>query len=331
MAAVRAVVVQDLRGPGSALLKEVPEPTGSHPRANGRRLLVEVHAAGLSFIDPLQTRGLYQNGVPAPYVCGSELAGVVIEADSECGVEAGDRVSGIVWHGALAERALAIPEYLIRLPDHVTFVEGAAIYMNYSTAWYALDRAALRAGETVLVHGAAGGVGTAAVDLAGAFGSRVIAVVSSDAKAAVAERQGAYAIVRSDGQWLQQVRDLTGGRGADVVVDPVGGDRFTDSLRSLRIGGRLVVVGFAGGSIPTVKVNRLLHRNLTITGITMDVMEEEHPGTLARVRSAIERLLAAGRVHPVIGSVFPLEEAPTALRSMEERRAIGKVVVRVAG
>jgi len=326
---MRAVVVADLGGPSSAVLGDVPEPEGSHPRANGRRVLVEVHAAGLSFIDPLQTRGLYQNGVPAPYVCGSELAGVVLQADPGCGIEVGARVGGIVWQGALADRALAVPEYLIRIPDDVPFVEGAAIYMNYATAWYAFDRAGVRPGETVLVHGAAGGVGSAALDLASVFGARAIAVVSSPTKAALAERQGADAVVRSDGDWLRQVRDLSGGRGVDVVIDPVGGERFTDSLRSLRIGGRLVVVGFAGGSIPTVKVNRLLHRNLTITGITMDVMEEEHPGTLQRVRSAVECLVAEGRVHPVVGSVFPLEEAASALALMEERRALGKVVVRV--
>lgn len=328
---MRAVVIEELGGPAAARLREVPEPEGSHPRAAGQRVLVEVHAAGLSFIDPLQTRGLYQNGVPAPYVCGSELAGVVLEADPGSGVVAGDRVAGIVWQGALAERALAVPEYLIRLPVDVPFTEGAAIYMNYATAWYAFDRAGLRADETVLVHGAAGGVGTAALDLASVVGARSIAVVSSDAKAAVALRLGADAVVRSDGRWLEELRSLTEGHGADVVIDPVGGDRFTDSLRALRIGGRLVVVGFAAGSIPTVKVNRLLHRNLTITGITMDAMEEEHPGTLARVRAAVERLVHDHRVHPLVGSVFALDQATAALQAMEERRSLGKVVVRVAG
>ncbi|MFD4972853.1 NADPH:quinone oxidoreductase family protein [Streptomyces sp. NPDC058424] len=326
---MRAVLVEKLTGPDAAFLTDVPEPAGAHPRAEGQRLLVEVHAAGLSFIDPLQTRGLYQNGVPTPYISGSEVAGVVLEAPEGSGFAPGDRVGGIIWHGGLAERALALPEYTVKLPASVSFVEGAALYMNYATAWYAYHRAGVQPGETVLIQGAAGGVGTAALDLADAFGARAVAVVSTDEKAEVARRCGAAAVVRPDGPWLQEVRELTGGRGVQVVIDPVGGDRFTDSLRSLAIGGRLVVVGFTGGSIPTVKVNRLLHRNLTVTGITMDVMEQEHPGTLRLVRDSVQALAAEGCLHPFVGATFPLDQAPAALRSLEERAAVGKVVVMV--
>lgn len=324
---MRAVMIETLTGPQAARLIDIPEPDGAHPRAAGRRLLIDVHAVGLSFIDPLQTRGLYQNGIPAPYVCGSELAGVVLEAPADSGFVPGDRVGGIVWYGAVADRALAVPEYLIKLPEQMSFVEGAALYMNYATSWYAYDRAGVQPGETVLVHGAAGGVGTAAIDLAESFGARVFAVVSSDEKAEVAAKLGAHEIIRSDGDWLQQVRDRTDGRGVDVVIDPVGGDRFTDSLRSLVVGGRLVVVGFAGGSIPTVKVNRLLHRNLTITGITMDVMETARPGTLARVRDGVEALLHQGRLHPLVGAIYPMDRTTEALASLEDRSAVGKVVI----
>ncbi|MTD12459.1 zinc-binding dehydrogenase [Nakamurella sp. YIM 132087] len=326
---MRAVLVEELTGPETVRLTDLPEPLGAHPRAVGERLLVEVHAVGLSFIDPLQTRGLYQNGVPVPYVAGSEVAGVVLEAPSGSRFATGDRVGGIVWHGGLAERTLALPEYTVKLPDSLTFEQGASLYMNYSTAWYAYHRAAAQPGEIVLVQGAAGGVGTAALDLADVFGVTAIAVVSSDEKAAVAKASGAHEVVRSDGPWLQDVKDLTGGRGVHVVIDPVGGDRFTDSLRSLRQGGRLVVVGFTGGSIPTVKVNRLLHRNLTVTGITMDNMETEYPGTLRTVSDAVEGLAAAGRISPRVGRVFPFDEAGAAMRSLEERAATGKVVVRV--
>lgn len=324
---MKAILIEELTGPGAARLAEVSEPEGAHPRANGRRLLVDVHAAGLSFIDPLQTRGGYQNGVPVPYVSGSEVAGVVREAPEDSGFAPGDRVGGIIWHGGMAERALAIPEYTVKLPDSMSFVEGAALYMNYATAWYAYDRAGVRPGETVLVQGAAGGVGTAALDLAPAFGARTVAVVSTDEKARAAKECGADEVVRADGPWLEDARELTSGRGVQVVLDPVGGERFTDSLRALAIGGRLVVIGFTGGSIPTVKVNRLLHRNLTVTGITMDNMEKEYPGTLLRVRGAVQALAAEGRLHPLVGATFPLSEASTALASLENRSAVGKVVV----
>lgn len=326
---MRAVVVETLDGPRSATVQEIPAPEGAHRRAEGRRLLVDVHAVGLSFIDPLQTWGKYQGGVEAPYVCGSEISGRVVEAPEDSWVKVGDRVAGIVWQGAMAEQALAIDDFLIRIPDSMSYAEGACIYMNYSTAWYALDRAGAQPGETVLVTGAAGGVGTCVLDLGEAFGVSTIALVSSDAKEKVARDAGATHVVRSDGDWLTQVRELTGGRGVEVFVDMVGGDGFLDTVRSLRIGGRGVIVGFAGGSIPELRMNRLLLRNLTLTGITMDVMETEHPGTLERVRRGVQELLDAGRLTPAIGAVYPLERASEALASLDDRTAVGKVVVAV--
>lgn len=329
---MRAVVVPELTGPTAAVVQDVPEPEGAHRRANGRRVLVDVHAVGLSFIDPLQTWGKYQAGVDAPYVCGSELAGEVLEAPEDSWLKPGDRVSGIVWQGAMADRALALDDFVVKIPDSMTYAEGAGIYMNYATAWYALDRAGAKDGETVLVSGAAGGVGTCLLDLGPAFGVDTIALVSSEAKAAMAEQAGATHVVRTDGTagpWLDRVKDLTGGKGVEVFVDQVGADLFLDLVRSLRIGGRGVVVGFAGGSIPEVKVNRLLLRNLTLTGITMDVMETEHPGTLDRVRQGVQDLLDAGRLTPAIGATFPMERAGEALASLDDRTAVGKVVVTI--
>jgi NADPH2:quinone reductase len=326
---VRAVMVERLEGPEAARLAEAPEPAGAHERAGGLRVLVDVHAAGLSPIDVLQSYGRYQYGTPAPYIPGSEVAGVVAEADAASGFARGDRVAGIVFWGGLAERALLAPDYTVHLPEDVPFDAGAALYLNYSTAWYAYDRSHARPGDTVLVHGAAGGVGTALLDLAPVFGLRTIAVVSSEEKAQAASSLGATHVVRSDGPWLEEVRRITDGRGVQAVLDPVGGDRFTDSLRALRIGGTLVVIGFIGGSIPEVRVNRLLLRNLTVTGISMDTMDREHPGTLRRVRDAVEGLLAEGRLHPLIAERYPLAQGPTALARLDGRSVVGKVVVEV--
>jgi len=326
---VRAVLIDNLSGPGAARIGEAPIPVDAHHRAGGHRVLIDVKAAGVSVIDVLQSYGRYQYGVPAPYVTGSEVAGVVVEAQPESGFAAGDRVAGIVFWGGLAEQALIAPEYSIHLADEMSFAEGAATYLNFSTAWYAYYRSGIRPGGTVLVHGAAGGVGTAALDLAPVFGVRTIAVVSTDEKAALARSRGANDVVRSDGPWLDQVRELTDGRGVNVVFDPVGGDRITDSLRALRIGGTLVVIGFAGGSIPAIPANRLLLRNLTVTGISMDSMDTEYPGTLVHVRDEVQKLVDAGHIHPFVGSRFPFEHAAEALQLIEHRGALGKVVVDV--
>jgi NADPH2:quinone reductase len=340
---VQAIVIERLGGPEAAVLTDVPEPEHSHHRARGERVLIEVKAVGLSVIDVLQSRGAYQYGTETPYVLGSEVSGVVIEASPGSGFAAGDRVGSIVFWGGLADRAVVAPEYTAKLADGMSFEAGASVYLNYSTAWFAYWRAgfrpadgpgtetpASRSGGFALVHGAAGGVGTALLDLAPVFGVRPIAVVSSAAKEALARRAGAHDVVRTDveASWKDRVLELTGGRGVDVVMDPVGGDRFTDSLRALRVGGIVVVIGFAGGSIPEVRVNRLLLRNLSVTGISMDTFDDEYPGALVMVRNAIEGLMASGRIHPVVGEVFPFERAADAMRLIEARGALGKVVVR---
>jgi NADPH2:quinone reductase len=326
---MRAMVVTDLSGPDALQLVEVPEPAGSHWLANGQRMVVEVHAAAISFPDLLLTRGQYQHAIPAPYISGGEIGGIVLEAPSGSGFSPGDRVAGLVRSGAMAERVLAPPGYMLKLPDTMSFAEGAAVYINYTTAWFALHRVGAQAGETALVQGAAGGVGTAAIQVIKAFGARSIAVVSSDEKEQAVRRLGADEVVRSTGPWLDEVRALSGGRGVEIVIDPVGGDRFLDSLRALDIGGRMVVVGFAGGSIPTVKVNRLLLRNLTITGISMDVYEESHAGTVGMVNNAVQELAERGAIKPLIGARVPFEDGAEALRMMERRQAIGKIVVDV--
>jgi NADPH:quinone reductase len=324
---MRAVVVSELSGPDGASLAEVPEPEGGHWLTPDERLLIDVHAAAICFPDLLQTRGLYQHSVDPPFISGGEIGGVVLEAPPGSDLRPGDRVCGVVRRGAMAERVLAPPPFILRLPDHLSFAEGAALYINYTTAWFGLHRAGTQPGETVLLTGAAGGVGTAAIEVAKAFGARTIALVSSDEKEAAVRSLGADHVLRSTGPWLDEVRALTDGRGVEVVLDMVGGDRFLDAVRALAIGGRLVVVGFAAGQIPTIKVNRLLLRNLSLTGISMDIHEQEHPGTMARVNAAVQALADEGAIRPLIGARVPFEDGPEALRIMERREAIGKIVI----
>ena len=194
---MRAVVIPELTGPDAAVVRDLPEPVGAHPWAAGQRLLIDVHATGVSFPDLLQSRGEYQHGEPPPYVAGGEVAGVVLEAPEGSRFAPGDRVASLTLWGGLAERALGLPRYTVRIPDSMSWVEGAALQLNYSTAWFALWRVRATAGERVLVQGAAGGVGTATIQVALALGATPIAVVSSDEKERVAREAGADLVVRN--------------------------------------------------------------------------------------------------------------------------------------
>ena len=330
---MRAVQIVDLTGPDSALvLGELPEPDSgslSHPLTPDSGVLVEVHAAGVSFPELLQTRGEYQLKPPLPFIPGSEIAGIVREAPDGAAVKPGDRVAAFCALGGFAELAVA-PEFLtFALAPQLDFAQGAGLILNYHTAYFALVlRGRLTEGETVLVHGAAGGVGTAALQVAKGLGAHTIAVVSSDAKQHVAEQAGADAVVRSDGPWKDEAREISGG-GVHLVLDPVGGDRFTDSLRSLRETGRIVVVGFTGGSIPEVKVNRLLLGNTEVIGAGWGAYAMARPELCRDIDSALRPLIESGHVAPVVGARFPLERAADALREIDERRATGKVVLDV--
>ncbi|ADU00494.1 MULTISPECIES: NADPH:quinone oxidoreductase family protein [Mycolicibacterium] len=323
---MRAIQIAELSGPGAARLVEIDEPA-----ADDGTVLVEVHAAGVAFPDALQSRGLYQYKPEMPYTPGAEVAGVVRSAPAGAHVKAGDRVAGLTMLcGAMAEVVALQPERVFALPDSVSFEAGAGILFNDLTVQFALrTRGRLAAGETVLVHGAAGGIGTSTLRLAPAFGaSRTIAVVSTEEKADVARAAGATDVVLADG-FKDAVKELTGGRGVDIVVDPVGGDRFTDSLRSLAPGGRLLVVGFTGGDIPTVKVNRLLLNNVDAVGVGWGAWTMTHPGYLQEQWAELEPLLASGTVPAPEPVVYPLERAAEAIASLEDRSARGKVVVAV--
>jgi NADPH2:quinone reductase len=319
---MRAVQVVRLDGPSAVEVVDVPEPT-----PGDGQVLIEVHAAGVTYPEVLLSRGRYQLKPEPPFTPGSEVAGVVLSAPEGAGVRAGDRVAAFPGFGGFAEQVAVEPGNVFPLPDGVSFEAGAALPMNYLTMHFALvRRGRLRAGETVLVHGAAGGIGTAAIQLAKALGARVIGVVSSDTKADAARAAGADDVVLADG-FRQAVTELTGGRGVDVVVDPVGGDRFTDSLRSLAAEGRLLVIGFTGGEIPTVKVNRLLLNNIEVIGVGWGAFFLPRPGYLQEQWAELAPLLADGKLDPPLGSRYPLERAGDAITELDERRATGKVVL----
>jgi NADPH2:quinone reductase len=328
---VRAVQIAELTGPESALrLTDVPEPEPSHMLTPGSGVVVDVRAAGVSFPEVLQSRGEYQLKPDLPFVPGSEVAGIVRSAPAGAPVREGDRVAAFCALGAFAEVAVA-PEFLaFPLSEELDFDQGAALVLNYHTAWFALKlRGRLREGEWVLVHGAAGGVGTAALQVAKGLGARTIAVVSSDDKERVARGAGADEVARSDADWKDAARDLSGG-GVDLVLDPVGGDRFKDSLRSLREGGRLVVVGFTGGAIPEVRVNRLLLNNVEVVGAGWGAYALAKPDLCREIGGEIGRLVDEGHVRPWVGASFPLSRAADALKLIDGRGATGKVVLEVA-
>jgi NADPH:quinone reductase len=329
---MRAIQIADLSGPDSALREvDVPEPEASHMLTPGSGVLVDVEAAGVSFPEVLQTRGEYQMKPPLPFVPGSEVAGVVRSAPDGASVSAGDRVAAFPMLGGFAEVAVA-PDFLtFKLQDELDFRQGASLILNYHTAWFSLvTRGRLQAGETVLVHGAAGGVGTASIQVAKGVGAEVIAVVSTDEKERVAREAGADEVVRSDGEWREEAKELSGG-GVDLVLDPVGGDRFTDSLRSLAERGRVVVVGFTAGAIPEVKVNRLLLNNTEVIGAGWGAYVIAKPETNREIGAEISRLIDSGQVRPLVGAGFPLSVAGAAeaLNLIDGRGATGKVVLDV--
>lgn len=321
---MRAARVHTLDGPRAMKVEEVEDVTGGDDM-----VLVEVHRAGITFPDALQTRGLYQYKPDLPFIPGSEVAGVVKQAPAGSGFSPGDRVAAFPMLGGFAELVAAPVHMTFPLPDSVSLGAGAALPMNYLTVEFALGRRGrLAVGETVLVHGAAGGIGTAATQLAKALGAQVIAVTSTAEKGEVALAAGADHAIRVDG-FKDAVKELTDDRGVDIVVDPVGGDRFTDSLRSLATEGRLLVIGFTAGEIPTVKVNRLLLNNIEVVGVAWGAFVLPRPEEVQNQWTRLLPHLHAGHLDPPIGAEYPLEEAGEAVASLEERTATGKILLAV--
>lgn len=319
---MKAVQVAELKGPDGLVVSEVPEPTA------GSGHLIDVHAAGISYPELLLSRGLYQLKPDPPFILGSEVAGVIREPAEGSGAKAGDRVIAFTM-GGMAETAGTPVNMTFPLHDSLDFGQGCALFMNYHTAHFALERrAGMKAGESLLVHGAAGGVGTAAIQVGKALGGRVMAVVSTDEKEKVARDAGADEVARSDADWQSAAKEFGGG-GIDVVYDPVGGERLGQSLKVLAAEGRAVVIGFVEGSIPEIAVNRLLFRNVSLVGAAWGHFAFERPEYLAEVAADLDRMVGEGHLKPVIGGSYSMEEVPQALRDLDERRAIGKLVLQV--
>ena len=313
--------IVDFTGPAAVQWTQVEEPA-----ADGG-VVIDVVAAGVSFADLLQTTGAYQLKVPLPFTPGMDAAGLVRSARPELGLAAGQRVAVLVSSGCWQEVISAPAERVLALPDELSVEAGAALPLNYLTGLFALvRRGRAQPGETLLVHGGAGGVGTAAIQLGRALGLRTIAVVGDQAKRQFAVQSGADHVVLANG-WLAAVRELVGDRAVDLVLDPVGGDRMTDSLRSLAPEGQLLVLGFAAGEIPTVKVNRLLLGNTAVVGVASREFFDQQPDTVAELWAHLLELRRTRALADPPVQRFPFADARGALEAIAGRRATGKVVL----
>jgi NADPH:quinone reductase len=326
----RAAVCREYGPPECVLVSEIPAP--SLPAGAVR---VRVGAAAVNFPDVLLIANQYQVTVPVPFVPGSEFAGTVAEvSDGVAGVAVGDRVMGTALTGAFAEEVVVPAGSLTLVPDGVADPHAAGFGVAHRTAYHVLRSVAcVQPGERVLVLGAGGGVGLAAVQLGAVLGASVTAVASSEAKLAVATAYGATSVINhvcASGGLRQALRDAFPD-GVDVVVDPVGGDLAEPALRSLRWGGRFVTVGYASGTVPRIPLNLVLLKGCRILGFQFRDFAAHAPEDLARNEAALLELLAAGRALPHIGATFKLAEAAAALRYVADGNAIGKVVLDVAG
>lgn len=320
---MRALQCTALTGPDGVEIQEIAAPGADAP------VVVDVRAVGVAFPDLLLSRGEYQLKLEPPFTLGVEAAGRVVRAPEGSGLEVGQRVAAFGL-GMAAEQVAAAPEMVLPVPDALSDAQAAGLIMNYHTAHFALlRRGQLQPGDWVLIHGAAGGVGTAAIQVAKGAGARTIALVSSDAKEAVAREAGADEVIRPQEGWAKQAKAITGGAGVNVVLDPVGGDRVTDSLRALAEEGRLVVVGFTGGAIPTVALNRLLLKNIGVVGAAWGAFAGPRPELTRAIHADLLRWAEEGIVAPVVGASYPLEDGAQALRDLEARRATGKLVLEV--
>lgn len=318
---MKALVAQELSGPSGLAYADVDDVSSDSA------VVIDVGAAGVCFPDLLMLRGEYQMKMPPPFIPGLEVAGTVRSAPASSGFAAGQRVSGFSLLGGWAEQ-VAMPVDAV-VPTNEALDDGSAVYLlgNYYTMCFALHRrGGLQPGETVLVLGSGGGVGTAAVQIAKALGAKVIAMVHRPSAVSFVESLGADVVLPLTDGWLDAVKQETGGRGVDVVVDPIGGSAFDDAIRAMATEGRLLVIGFAAGGIPTVKVNRLLLRNVSVVGVGWGEFVNRTPGAQAQVGAALAQLVDAG-LRPPAPVRFPLSDGAAALQALADGEINGKLVL----
>ena len=322
---MRAVLCKAFGPPESLVVEDVPA-----PKLGPRKVRISVHAAGLNFFDTLMIVGQYQLKPPFPFSPGAECAGVVTEiGDGVTSVKPGDRVMATTGWGAVAEEAVAPEGNVFRIPARMSFNEAAGFPITYGTVYHALvDRGRLKAGEVLLVHGAAGGVGLNAVELGKILGATVIAAAGSDDKLQVAKRYGADHVINYSRESIRdRVKALTNDQGADVIFDPVGGDAFDQSLRCINWDGRLLVIGFASGKIPQAPANIVLIKGFSVVGVYWGAFAQRDP---VRNRANFDTMLGwyeAGKLKPHVSMTFPLDQVPQALQALIQRKATGKVVI----
>jgi NADPH2:quinone reductase len=329
MVAVKAWVVRELGGPEVLHFEDVEpgEPADGMVR-------IAVRAAAINFPDALMVAGTYQSKPALPFVPGVEVSGEVTAAPASSGFKAGDRVmalldSGGLTRGGYSQVSDALPSSISPMPAGMSFEEAAAFTLTYQTGWFGLHRRAnLKPGETLLVHAGAGGVGTAAIQLGKAAGAMVIATAGTDEKLEVCRRMGAdHAINYKTQDFAEAVKKLTGGRGVDVVFDPVGGDVYDRSTKCIAFEGRIVVVGFTSGRIPQAATNHVLVKNYSVVGLHWGLYKARAPELIPPAAEALAGLYAAGKIKPLISARMPLAEAPAALASVAGGKSTGKVVL----
>lgn len=322
---MKAMIVKEC-GPLENLMLE----TVADPVASDNGVVIDIESCSVNFADSLMVEGTYQVKVPVPFSPGLEVAGVISEIGAKVsGWKVGDRVQALTNWGGFAEKISVPAAALCLLPDNMSFVDAAAFVVAYGTSHVALDyRAGLKKGEWLVVNGAGGGVGLTAVEIGRMMGARVIATAGSDEKLSLARSKGAeFSINYKTEDLREMIKEYTGGKGANVVYDPVGGDVFRQSFRALAPEGRMLVIGFASGDIPQVPANHLLVKNIELIGFYWGAYREFKPKILENSTQQLFEWYAQGKIKPHIGATFPLEKTVDAIRALRNRTSSGKVVV----